>query len=341
MTTYGVKWSQDRCYKQDPLLDILPALLNSQDVKRYVDEGCLLEKGEFDRARMKPASYEMRFLGKLYDWQDVDGRLEKRCREVREGDVVELGRNSISYLWIEEHLRLPEYIAARFNLRISEVHKGLLLGTGPLIDPGFGGRILIPLHNLTDKDYKLTGGDGIIWIEFTKLSLNAYWGAGGENTKRPSDLVRFPSEKAIDDPHHYFLKADAIGGVQSAFKGALVSARASAEESKNSVKGIKRRVTYTTVIGLLSILLGLAALVFSAFEISGQVADRVHRQGERIGELEINLEEVKALLSRVGVVPATENGEQGETTGSRNGQPVEADRLGAGVEESPVSTTTD
>ena len=180
MTTYGAAWSKHRFYKQDPLSGNRAALLNSLDITRYVDKGCLLEKEKFDPKLLKPASYEMRLLGRLYwwEWEEEKGRLEKRCRQIVNKEAVKLSSNSISYLWMEEPLRLPEYIAARFNLRISDVHKGLLLGTGPLIDPGFGGRILIPLHNLTDNDYTLRGGEGIIWVEFTKVSMEQVLAAG-------------------------------------------------------------------------------------------------------------------------------------------------------------------
>lgn len=81
---------------------------------------------------------------------------------------------------------MPAYIALRFNLRITLVHRGLLLGTGPLVDPGFEGRLLIPLHNLTSEDCVLTGGEGLIWIEFTKLSANKAW--SDENTDYSKDL---------------------------------------------------------------------------------------------------------------------------------------------------------
>ena len=316
MTTYGADWSTHRFYKQDPLPEIEPSLLNSADIRRYVEEECLLEKDRFDPKRMKPASYEMRFLGTLYDWKVKDGRLERRHREIVEGEDVELSRNSISYLWIEEHLRLPEYIAARFNLRISDVHKGILLGTGPLIDPGFGGRILIPLHNLTDYNYPLTGGEGIIWVEFTKVSKNSYWLPSHVGVKRPPGLVAFPSHKAIDDPDAYLNKAGVAGGVQSAFRGALDNAIRAADHSQsaagvarmearaasNRAEEIDKRSRTFGVVGLIGVAVGIGALVLSAYDISGQVADRVHRQGERIKELETMLEGLEAHRNGSGVV---------------------------------------
>ena len=263
MTTYGTKWAKHRYYKTDPLWDIEPALLNSHDITRYVKEGCLLEEDRFEATRLKPASYEMKFLGTLYHWEDKDGRLERQCIEVVDGTDVAISRNSISYLWLEERLRLPEYIAARFNLRIKEVHKGILLGTGPLIDPGFGGRILIPLHNLTDNDYHLKGGEGIIWVEFTKVSMNDYWRPDKEVRKRPSRLVEFPSEKTFDDPHAYLYKARAAPGVQSAFKGALdnsiqaaEAAREDAETARLRSEDIAKRLWTIGFVGLLGSLGG-------------------------------------------------------------------------------------
>ena len=315
MTTYGADWSKHPFYKKDPLPDIESALLNSRDIWRYVEVECLLEKDRFDPKRMKPASYEMRFLGTLFDWELKDGRLERRCRKIVAGEDVELSRNSISYLWIEERLRLPEYIAARFNLRISDVHKGILLGTGPLVDPGFGGRILIPLHNLTDNSYTFRGGEGIIWVEFTKVSKNCYWLPGQEGIERPSKLVEFPSDKAIDDPNAYLNKAGAVGSVQSAFRGALDNAReaadrsraaasdarAEAEAASNRAEEIDKNSRTIGFIGLIGVFVGIGAVVISALNISGQVADRVYRQSERIHELETIVEDLKARSNASGI----------------------------------------
>ena len=323
MTTNDADWSKHPCYKRDPLPGIEPALLNSADIKRYVDEGCLLEKDSFDPGRIKPASYEMRFLGELYHWEEVDGRLQKQWRKVSDRDCIELSKNSISYLWTKERLRLPEYIAARFNLRIRDVHKGILLGTGPLIDPGFGGRILIPLHNLTDNDYVLTGGDGIIWVEFTKVSRNGYWLAGHEDTERPSGLVAFPSEKVIDDSLVYLNKAGVLdaGGVQSAFKGVLESARrdaadasAAAEDAKERVEKLAKRTRAFTLAGSIGGAIGLVALLVSAYHLTFPVMEKVHSQRDRIGVLE---ESVKDILEAQWNGPVLSVDEPGDGTAEK------------------------
>ena len=142
----------------------------------------------------------MKFLGKLYDWNSTDDeKLEQCCREVCRGSKITLHANSITYLWMKEELMLPQYIAARFNLHIRHVHKGILLGTGPLVDPGFFGKLLIPLQNLTNNKYELKGGEGIIWVEFTKISEHKFWNrkkwnqTENENRDNPPDL--YPSQK--------------------------------------------------------------------------------------------------------------------------------------------------
>jgi len=245
----------------------------------------------------------MRFLGEFYDWGDKEGQLQQRCRKICDDKFVKLPKNSISYLWTEEQLLLPEYIAARFNLRIRDVHKGILLGTGPLIDPGFGGRILIPLHNLTDNDYELKGGEGIIWVEFTKVSKNPYWSQNRDSIKRPPDLAEFPSRKVISDPRLYLQKADVplVSGVRSAFRGALDQAKSVSDESSKKVGALESKFRkwgfFVGGVALLTVIIGISALVLSAYQVSISAIETVNSQSERIGTLEARLKDIEAAQS--------------------------------------------
>ena len=260
----------------------------------------------------------------------------KRCRKVCVGDCIELSKNSISYLWMRERLRLPEYVAARFNLRISDVHKGILLGTGPLIDPGFGGRILVPLHNLTNTDYVLRGGNGIIWIEFTKVSKNRYWLPGHEDAERPEGLVAFPIGKVIEDPLVYLNKSGVLdaGGVQSAFKGTLDRARADAEIAKSASKRVddfERTFRNWGFGGLFIGALAVAGVVVSAYQLSIPAMNKVH-------SLEKRLEQVVEARSKAPVFAPTEEARnKAEDTASEAAQAVEAAETRAEGEQWPAS----
>ena len=300
-------WRKHEFYQVDPFFEqIQPALLNSVDIKRYIDKGCLIENSDFDPDLLKTASYEMRLLGQLYDWNTTpDGKLQRRCRQVCDGVEIDLPRNSISYLWMKQKLLLPEYIAARFNLHIRHVHKGILLGTGPLVDPGFFGSLLIPLHNLTDNDYVLKGGDGIIWVEFTKLSENEYWSENGSN--RPIYLKTFPILKDLDNPDRYIEKSGIteVGGIQSAFRGALDRAQKSAEDARKEVNSVKRIGIVAIVIGFFAIAGSIAGLWYSGHNLITRTTSitqeshnrifetYINAQDERIRELEKKVDELK------------------------------------------------
>ena len=311
------QWREHPCYKFDPFADeIQPALLHKAAIKRYVDEGCLVECKYFDDSRLKAASYEMKFLGKLYDWEmTIDGRLQRRCRNICCDDDITLYRNTIAYLWMKEKLLLPEYIAVRFNLHIRHVHKGILLGTGPLVDPGFFGNLLIPLHNLTDNDYQLKGGDGFIWVEFTKVSGYS-----------PSDLESFPSNKDITDPEEYMKKSTIRehGGVQSAFKGALETAQGSAETARGSAETARKeterfRKIYTVggIVTVIVVVIALVSMIFGGYNLVTQVlkmTDDVRhqikfdgdKQSQKIADLEARIsgykDEVSDLKEQVNLM---------------------------------------
>ena len=311
MAMTNEQWRGHPHYKFDPFAGkIQPALLNSADIKRYVDKDCLIEQDDFDMKRLKTASYEMRFLGELHDWNTTkDGTLEPRCRKVCCGDAVKLPGNSIAYLWMKEKLLLPEYIAARFNLHISHVHKGILLGTGPLVDPGFFGSLLIPLHNLTNNDYELVGGEGLIWIEFTKLSEHEFWKS--QENENPPDLKSFPHGKYIKDARGYLKKSDIVakGGVQSAFRRVLEQAQSSAEIARKETKRFSRFYTIGGIAVVIAVVIALVSMIYGGYNLVTQVikiTDDVHNQikldgdeqSQRIDSVQDNIVDLEARINR-------------------------------------------
>src|SRR5258708_17862500 len=144
----------------------------------------------FYEKALKPAYYEAHIGGQCIWWDEHGQRQQK---EIARGDSFVLRASSIVFVQVEPVFRLPYYIAIRFNLRITHVHRGLLLGTGPLVDPGFCGKLLIPLHNLTSSDYDLDTSKALIWIEFTKTSYGTLPVEDVSNKNRLN--VVFPESK--------------------------------------------------------------------------------------------------------------------------------------------------
>ena len=280
-------WTKSRYYSIDPYRDIAPSLLNSADILRYARKGCLVHPFDYDEDMLDPATYAMKFLGRLHWWEDKDDERIPQEAEVMEGKPIRLQANSITYLQTKEEFRLPQYVAARFNLHIEHVHRGILLGTGPLVDPGFVGPILIPLHNLTDKPYDLMGGEKLLWIEFTKLTSHAHWRRphACRDTSPPPDLITFSSVKGLS-AKEYFDKSQVSGmGVVSAFKGALERAQSDASSSERAVKQAKKSVQTLSLIGIATLAIGVGTLVFAAFELfqnNSEMAGRIHDRLDRI-----------------------------------------------------------
>ena len=209
---------------------------------------------------------------------------------------------------MKEELMLPQYIAARFNLHISHVHKGILLGTGPLVDPGFFGNLLIPLHNLTDNNYKFDGGEGIIWVEFTKLSEHKFWSEQKE-TENPHDLKSFPIRKDVSTPEEYFKRSDIrSSGVQSAFKGALEKAEKTTKSARKETESFKKYYTWGGFASILAIVISLAVVIVEGYSLVTQMikmTDDVRhqikldgdKQSQKIDSVQDNITDLEALIT--------------------------------------------
>lgn len=248
----------------DPFPDIQPALLNSADIYDYVAATGMIYP--FYTQKMKPASYEVNLLGKCVYW-DEQGK--SKTEDIQQGKEFILKKNSIAFVTLEPMFRLPDYIALRFNLKIRHVYRGLLLGTGPLIDPGFVGTLSLPLHNLTTNDYKFKGGEALIWMEFTKLSPNRRWqqSSGGTSIIHQGQYIPFPVEKnKITDVQDYLSKAAPHSSIRSSIPDAIEDARRSAKEAVNTVRVI-------TFAGIVSALLASYSLYDSYKQSASIIQD--------------------------------------------------------------------
>jgi deoxycytidine triphosphate deaminase len=250
----------------DPFPEIPPALLSSEHIKAYVRETGMIFPFRDDQGRLKSASYEVNAGGQFIYW-DEDGR--KFVTPITKDGTFTLKPNSISFVQIESQFRLPQYIAVRFNLRITHVHRGLLLGTGPLVDPGFHGNLLVPLHNLTSDDYTIRGDEGLIWMEFTKTS---------HETKRApvrdaprNDFEETEPRKNDQPPEYYFDRASKNRPIRSSIPVVVADARKLAQSATSAAK----RAELTNRIFVGAGLLAIAGTIIGLFSLFGAVNTNV------------------------------------------------------------------
>lgn len=278
----AVDWTKtSSCYSSDPFPEVPPSLLNSADIIRYAREGCLVHPFNFHSDFHNPATYTMSLLGTLHFWVQEDQRRCHKAIPIEKGQPIELPPNSISYLETDEGFRLPQYIAARFNLHIRHVHRGILLGTGPVVHPGFVGQLLVPLHNLTANPCKIIGGDRLLWVEFTKFSEHEYWKRPSEDVDRqpPPELMLSRSRNRQFNAHMYFENAGVLSqGVISAFKGALGEMETQVRASETAATRARRTVSLLTGAGIVGLAIGIGTLIFAAWQLWQGNADMISQK---------------------------------------------------------------
>lgn len=299
----------DEAIADDPLPHIKPSLLSAEHIIEYVKKTGLIAPFSADTSkggRLKKASYEARLSqADAYIFENPNPEIGARGvdpkvrRRNSEGNLV-LPPNSIVFVQCDLEFRLPPFIALRFNLSISHVHRGLLLGTGPLVDPGFWGNLCIPIHNLTDEEYEIEKDDGLIWIEFTKTS---------SDTKHTG---RLPSGDGNWDIKEFIVKAqrqvspnkDRVGirsGITDALNRAekaatlltesnnlVKEAQTSAKSAEANVKRLTLLFSAAAVIGLLTVGIGVSQLTQAYYSDTG----------DRYNELRHIINDTRDLLSK-------------------------------------------
>ena len=299
----------------DPFPEIRPSLLNSADIYDYVRLTGMLFPFDADPKVLKSASYEAAISGRCVWWDATkDEQFEVQLN--REGDEFLLGANSIAFVQVEPKFRLPDYIALRFNLKIKHVHRGILLGTGPLIDPGFVGRLLIPLHNLTTNPYRFRFGEGLIWVEFTKTSIYSKW---SQDEKAIAGLTRrgtfhpFPTNKNDMQPEDYLRKSSPHRPIRSSIPEVGRESREYATRAKEIAEAVEKQVKNYSYIGAAALILTIVGLIYGTWTLIHE-AWKTAKEAQFLMQnikLEGNSEKIDALQDKLKTIQVRTSEELG------------------------------
>ncbi len=241
---------------KDPYPEISPALLNPYDIDKYINKTGMIFP--YERDNLKTATYKIPLYGDIHYWENNSRKKKTLTKDKK--DIFILKPNAIIYIHISTVFRVPYYIAFRFNLKIDLVHKGLLLGTGPVVDPGFQGRIMIPIHNLTANEYILRSGDGLIWVEFTKLSP----------FKEDKPFSEFKSllNHTADD---YFESANKLRSIQSAIPNAMDKAKEDAKQAKEEAEAAHSAVKLISFATVIAAVIAIGGIIYSGYTLLANV----------------------------------------------------------------------
>jgi deoxycytidine triphosphate deaminase len=294
--------------RADPFPAIPSALLNTADLLDYVAATGMIHplsiKPEDVTEMLKPASCGIRVLGPYLYWPEKSRRWTPDRPEegdLRSGDELVLERNSIVYVTLEPTFRLPDYIAGRFNLTIRDVYRGLLVGTGPLVDPGFQGRLSLPLHNLTANDYTIVGGEPLVWMEFTKLSPNQRWRERDRNRRRSGVFVPFPRRKLGALSVRDYVRRAHPGSVRSSIPvliGESVRAAKKAQGVATTARGVIFGVSLLGAAGLVGLGIQVNSTINDARDDTNTAQRQVIELRQELREQQQELRQLRIQIAR-------------------------------------------
>jgi deoxycytidine triphosphate deaminase len=242
-------------YWNDPWPN-LQGMLNSETITRYHEAiGGMIRP--FDLNLLKPASYELTLGPRCL----VEGK-EKVLTDRMPYLVIP--QNSIVFVSMRQVLCLPHYIVGRFDLAIDFIYQGLLLGTGPQVDPGFQGALGCPLHNISNDDIQMRLDEPFAKIDFVKTvprsaDVSAQWDSIGSEQQ----LERWLRDNRSSNVR---LFKDGKPAWREPIFGYTQGRRPTSSVQK--ITRSLRRYRVYGLFGALAVVAGVAALVFAALQLS-------------------------------------------------------------------------
>ncbi len=125
-----------------------------------------------DPSCSKSASYDLR-IGYEYLMPSQNHSSDAIKQKMSEGEALIIPPYGARIVSTREHVRPPDNVAGKFNIRIKYALRGLIAQMGTQVEPDYHGPLFALLQNITDKEVRIpTQGDGnrIFTIEFYFLA---------------------------------------------------------------------------------------------------------------------------------------------------------------------------
>lgn len=133
---------------------------------RQIRETCEREDiviSPFALSQIQPASYDFR-VGE----QGITTS-SKKLTNIKDVGYLLIQPGDFAIVNVLEEIKLNTQHTGRFGLRSKYARKGLIATTGPQVDPGYQGRLIIGLTNLAPTPVSLSFKDDFVSMEFHRL----------------------------------------------------------------------------------------------------------------------------------------------------------------------------
>jgi deoxycytidine triphosphate deaminase len=296
---------------EDPHSDDRGSLLSNR-IHQFCSEAGLLISEGYTEKNLRPASYTLTIGDNFIDSEGNERHLTE------ENDSFVFHKNSIIFVSTKEKLDLPYYILARFNLRVNWVYDGVLLGTGPQVDPGFRGSLSCPLYNLTNVDLTIKRRDPFATIDFEKTTTLLEEHSLDEKKSfiegaKDKDLVRNGSEA------YSFYKAAPLNPLQHRKSHRIIS---SLFEMREEV-GTWRRLGIGSLVAFFGLTLSLLAFGANLYRQNSDLSRLVAE--EKIDLVKAN-EQISKLQNDVDRLGSVSKQTVPSAAGSEPAQPRKSSR---------------
>ncbi len=134
-------------------------VLLSDEIERYVNKYKMIHP--FTPENLKPAAYKLS-VGESYA---INGEQRQLSNQIG-SNILTIKPFQVAIIQTHERLNMPNFLIARWNLRVKWAYEGLLWVGGAQVDPGFQGFLFCPIYNLSDKPVRLEYLDSIAVIDF-------------------------------------------------------------------------------------------------------------------------------------------------------------------------------
>lgn len=194
-------------------------ILLSDEITYFATHHQLIEP--FDARNLKPAGYELTVGDEYF----MSGEFLELA------DCLTILPFEVAVIKTGEILRLPRFMIARWNIRVTHAYAGLLWVGGPQVDPGYAGHLFCPIYNLSDKPVTLNRGETLALMDFQRTTPF-------EKSKTEAELKRYPFP-----PRRLVLQDYDIRDFQSAL---FTRAGRKIEEFAESIRSLETRfITFT------------------------------------------------------------------------------------------------
>ncbi|MGO9095846.1 MAG: dCTP deaminase domain-containing protein [Bryobacteraceae bacterium] len=138
-------------------------MMTDEQIRAAVDAKEIL-LDPFDPDRVEPASYDVRIGNRAFASSSKD------IVNLSERGVLIIEPGEFAVLESRERIELDRSTAAQLGLRSEYARRGLLMLSGPQIDPGFGGILVVRVVNLAPKRVALPYEAPFLTVQFFRLS---------------------------------------------------------------------------------------------------------------------------------------------------------------------------